>query len=248
MTQKPAIRRRSITHPVVHVGIGVLLSGAVFVGLMAFAEPTDPERAVLPEFENGHRPLRLNPQDDQPPGTVPADTFIGYPGAPDLSVVGRIDELSFYPCSTCHSAMPVNPERRELMAPHQRALDHGDGRIWCLNCHAPESRDQLATLAGDRLSFDQADQVCAQCHATVHQDWTFGVHGKRVGRWEGPREIYSCAHCHDPHDPAVRPRAPEPPPPVRAGLEPMPEGDHHEPLYPRWQHGEETDHEEDAAG
>ena len=248
MTQNPETRRRSSTHPVVQVGIGVLLSGAVFMGLMAFAGPTEGERAVLPEFENGHRPLRLNPQDDQPPGTVPADAFIGYPDAPEISVVGRMDALSFYPCSTCHSAMPVNQERRELMAPHQRVLDHGDGRIWCLNCHAPESRDHLATLNGERLSFDQADQVCAQCHADVHQDWTFGVHGKRVGRWEGPREIYSCAHCHDPHDPAVRPRAPEPPPPVRAGLDPMPDGTHHDPLYPRWQQGEESQNEEPPEG
>ena len=226
------------------IALVLAIVAAFAFALAAVAEPPERAAAELPERQDGHRPLRLHPQDD-PPSRQPADAFTGYPGAPEVMVVGRIDELDFYPCSPCHSAMPANPERRELMAPHQAALDHGDGRIWCLDCHAPESRDQLATLAGERVSFDQADQVCAQCHAAVHQDWTFGVHGKRVGRWQGPREIYSCAHCHDPHDPAVRPRAPEPPPPVRAGLEPMPQDDHHAPLYPRWQHGQESKNEEE---
>jgi hypothetical protein len=222
--------------------------GLVILAVFAFALADDAQlpagRAVeLPERQDGHRPLRLHPQTEVPTG-APAEGFIGYPGAPDVTVVGRTDHLTFFPCSMCHSAMPANPERRELMAPHQIKLDHGDGRIWCLNCHAPESRDELATLAGGRVSFDEADQVCAQCHATVHEDWTFGVHGKRVGTWQGPREIYSCAHCHDPHSPALRPRAPEPPPPVRAGLEPMPTDTHHAPLYPRWQHGQESKDEE----
>ena len=227
------------------VVVCIVVSSVIVFGLSAFADPSGGVARELPEFEDGHRPLRLNPQ-DSPPSTVPAEAFTGYPGAPDVSVVGRTGEMSFFPCSSCHSAMPVNAERRELMAPHPRALDHGDGRIWCLTCHSPESRDQLVTLAGEPVGFDEADRVCAQCHADVHQDWAFGVHGKRVGRWEGPREIYSCAHCHDPHDPAIRPRAPEPPPPVRAGLEPMPDGDHHTPLYPWWQHAQEHADEEES--
>jgi len=238
--RQPQRQRRSIA-----IVPGVLL--AIAFALAAVAE--------LPEREDGHRPLRANPPAESP-SAEPAESFTGYPGAPDLTVVSRLDKLTWHPCSNCHSAMPTNPERRELMAPHQAALDHGDGRIWCLDCHAPESRDQLATLAGERVSFDQADRVCAQCHADVHQDWTFGVHGKRVGRWQGPREIYSCAHCHDPHDPGLRPRAPEPPPPVRAGLDPMPHHGHHTPLYPWFseesaepvQPGQESKNEEDAAG
>jgi len=249
------------------LGLAALAAAVLVLVAVAVADPPEAEVAALPAPENGHRPLRSHPQ-DKPPSGEPSQAFTGYPGAPDISVLGRIDELSFYPCSMCHAEMPANPERRELMAPHQIALDHGDGRMWCLDCHAPESRDQLATLAGERLSFDEADRVCSQCHADVHQDWAFGVHGKRVGRWQGPREIYSCAHCHDPHDPGLRPRAPEPPPPVRAGLEPMPHGDyrdnhrdnhhnnHHQPLYPWFGHDaaepelgeQETENEEDPAG
>ena len=199
--------------------------------------------AQLPEREDGHRPLRSHPQ-DEPPSSEPAESFTGYPDAPDFTAVPRVGELDHFPCSTCHAAMSPNPERRELMAPHPAALDHGDGRFWCLDCHVADSRDELATLADKRVSFDQADQVCAQCHYDVHEDWVFGVHGKRVGNWQGPREIYSCAHCHDPHDPALRPRAPEPPPRVRAGLEPMPDGAHHAPLYPWRQHEQESTNEE----
>ena len=188
--------------------------------------------AQLPEREGGHRPLRANPE-GEPPDQKPAESFTGYADAPNFTVVGRVEELNFFPCSNCHAAMSPNPERRELMSPHPAALDHGDGRFWCLDCHVANSRNDLATAAGEHVTFDQADQVCAQCHYDVHRDWTFGVHGKRVENWQGPREYYSCAHCHNPHDPAVRPRAPEDPPRVRAGLEPMPDTDHDQPLY-RW--------------
>ena len=202
--------------------------------------------AELPERDNGHRPLRANPQDDAP-DPQPAQSFLGYDGAPDFTVVPRIEQLGNYPCAACHAHLEANPERRKLSAPHPAALDHGDGRLWCLDCHDADSRNELVTSAGERVSFDRADLVCGQCHGAVHRDWVFGVHGKRVADWQGPREYYACAHCHDPHDPAVRPRAPEPPPKVRAGLEPMPDGNHHQTRYP-WRAQEQESDDEEQAG
>jgi len=196
----------------------------------------------LPGHEEGHRPLRSHPQ-SEPPDPQPTASFTGYPEAPEFTTVARIEKLSHFPCSTCHGAMQPNPERRKLMAPHPAALEHGDGRFWCLDCHAADDRDKLATLADERVSFDRADRVCAQCHSDVHRDWVFGVHGKRARNWQGPREYYSCAHCHDPHDPALRPRPPADPPRVRAGLEPMPEAEHHQPLYGWLEQQQETDSE-----
>ena len=43
-------------------------------------------------------------------------------------------------------------------------------------------------------------------------------HGKRAGSWQGQRQVYDCIHCHNPHQPALLPREPMAPPPVRAGL------------------------------
>jgi Zn finger protein HypA/HybF involved in hydrogenase expression len=122
--------------------------------------------------------------------------------------------------------MPVNPEPRELMSPHPGAISHGKGRIWCLNCHHPDDRNNLQTLRGEKVDFDQAYMVCGQCHANRQQDWHFGGHGKRVANWQGKRILYSCTHCHDPHQPAVKGREPSPMPPIRAGLSPMETNEH----------------------
>lgn len=186
-----------------------------------------------------HRPLRENPLPAEEGVTrgspaAPQSGFHGYPDAPAFSVVARIGELSFYPCSDCHSEMVVNPVRRALNSPHPSTLEHGDGRFWCLDCHDAEVRNQFHTLSGEALSFDRSDRVCAQCHGAVHRDWVFGAHGKRVARWQGERSYYACAHCHDPHRPAVRPRAPQPPPALRAGLGPLPGLADPPPAWWRW--------------
>ncbi len=151
-------------------------------------------------------------------GAIGETRFEGYPNAPTLDVVSRKNDLFFYPCDQCHATMEPNPEIRELDTFHDSELEHGRGRIWCMSCHDLVQRDYLTTLLGERVDFDDADVVCGGCHANEHKDWTFGIHGKRVANWQGARTQYSCAHCHNPHSPAIEPRAPSPAPPVRAGL------------------------------
>jgi hypothetical protein len=174
-----------------------------------------------PAAQASHRPLRSNASADPPEPTEPG-RFTGYAGATDFTVVAQKHQLMFFPCSGCHSALPPNPSPRLLSAPHPAALPHGSGRFWCLDCHQTQDRDQLRTLSGESVDFDQAYRVCGQCHSRQEKDWYFGAHGKRATNWSGPREIYNCTHCHDPHDPVTKPRPASPPPPVRAGLEPMP--------------------------
>lgn len=180
-----------------------------------------------------HKPLREN----QPPaGPQPAEPVIfgAYPGAPAFSVVARKPQLVLYPCSQCHKVLPLNRQPRALVAaPHVASLAHGGGRTWCLDCHVAEDRDWLRTVDGRRVDFDQSQLVCGQCHGARHRDWSFGGHGKRVANWQGERQIYACTHCHDPHAPALAPRAPSPPPPVRAGLQPAPRVLEH--AAPAWQ-------------
>jgi len=149
-----------------------------------------------------------------------ADTvrFEGYPNAPTVNVVPRKDELFFYPCDQCHESMEPNPEIRELDTMHDSEIEHGRGRLWCLSCHDFENRNYLRTFLNELVDLDEAHVVCGGCHANRHKDWAYGVHGKRVADWQGDRTQYNCTHCHNAHSPAISPRAPKEPPPVRAGL------------------------------
>ena len=203
-----------------------LLASAVAAGAgedptaeAAVATRTLAERE-LAERVDGHRPLRSNPGTGAPDAAEPP-AFHGYPDAPAFSVVPRQDQLANYPCENCHGVMPPNPQPRRLYSPHTAAIEHGSGRIWCLDCHDAENRNVLRTLAGATPSFDEAYLLCGQCHYQPQKDWFYGAHGKRAGNWQGDRELYNCTHCHNPHAPAVQPRAPEPPPPIRKGLTPM---------------------------
>jgi uncharacterized CHY-type Zn-finger protein len=178
------------------------------------------ERTLAPRV-NHHRPLRSNPVVEAAPRdpSQPFTAEAAYGDIPEYTVVAREDALSFYPCEDCHGMLPTNPARRELYSPHPGVLDHGAGRIWCLDCHGDENRNALQTFAGEEFGFNESYMICGQCHYQPQKDWFFGAHGKRVGTWQGERELYNCTHCHDPHSPAVRPRQPEAPPPVRRGLQ-----------------------------
>ena len=148
-----------------------------------------------------------------------AASFSGYPDAQEFTIVPRKGASLFYPCVQCHANMPPRSEIRQLYAPHQIELEHGRGRIWCLSCHDLNVRSDLITLLGEPVDFDDAHLVCGGCHSSRHKDWYFGAHGKRVANWQGERTLYNCTHCHDAHDPTIKARAPQPAPPVRAGLE-----------------------------
>jgi len=140
------------------------------------------------------------------------------PAGVQFSIVPRIPELTYYPCTQCHEFMTPNPEIRELSSPHPSELTHGDQRMWCLTCHKIDDRNSLTNLLGEPVDFDRAADVCASCHMQRHNDWMSGGHGKRVANWQGDRVIYSCPQCHDPHAPSIKPRAPKPHPPDRKGL------------------------------
>lgn len=136
--------------------------------------------------------------------------------APHTTVVPRQQQLQFYPCMTCHHHFPQKAQPNPLATPHLHQLNHG--HFGCLTCHDPEDYNLLQTPANKGVNFDNAHQICEHCHAVQTQDWYHGGHGKRANGWQQPRVIFSCAHCHNPHAPAIKPRPPQAPPPVRAGL------------------------------
>lgn len=186
------------------------------------ADPATPERdpAALPAPT--HQPLRGN-RPFAPPNPIAPQRFEGYAGAATFRVLPQKPGILLFPCSQCHAAKPPDPNPRALVAaPHVADLPHGKGRFWCVDCHRLDNRDQLVLLDGTPVDFDDAHLVCGQCHGPRHRDWWFGAHGKRAANWAGERVIWNCTHCHDAHQPALAPRKPSKPPPVRAGLSPMP--------------------------
>lgn len=143
--------------------------------------------------------------------------------APYFEVIPALKNSEMHPCSNCHQWTKGNMEPRTLKQPHddfslKHGL-HGKGKFWCMTCHHLDGPGGLVTLEGEKLDFNEAYLVCSQCHANQARDWVYGAHGKRVGNWQGTRQILNCTACHYQHRPAHLPRAPTGGPVMRMGLE-----------------------------
>jgi len=126
---------------------------------------------------------------------------------------------SYYPCTNCHTKGEYNPKRRELKDEHTGIVfEHDPRNRWCLDCHSPANRDKLRLASGKLISFAESYRLCGQCHGTNFRDWKAGVHGKRVGRWNGKKQYLLCVHCHNPHSPRVKPIQAFPAPPRPMGV------------------------------
>ena len=119
-----------------------------------------------------------------------------------------------FPCTDCHDPeFPVNGKRRELVLAHDEIeLRHDEEHRWCLDCHDGANRDQLHLANGTPVPFEESYRLCGQCHGDKYRDWRAGVHGRRTGSWDGPKQYLLCVHCHNAHAPAFQPIAPEPAP------------------------------------
>ena len=171
---------------------------------------------------------------------------------PDAATPGvRADELSIEPmrkvlddpptihinsfdrtCMECHRTFLSDPPRNIPLEQHGHiALDHGINTS-CIDCHDWQDRDLLVQRDGTTLPYGQVVTLCSQCHPTLYEDWTHGVHGRVQGYWNealgAPRKLI-CTECHDPHiprSPARDPLAPLPGPnSLRQGDVPDP-GEH----------------------
>jgi hypothetical protein len=118
-----------------------------------------------------------------------------------------------YPCSGCHAGMTPNPARRALTEMHgDIELRHDEEHRWCLDCHDAADRDSLHLASGEKVPFAESYRLCGQCHGEKYRDWRAGVHGRRIGEWNGHKEYLLCAHCHNPHRPGFQPIVPKPAP------------------------------------
>lgn len=123
-------------------------------------------------------------------------------------VVGRVPELEMYPCSDCHeTAADYNTTQRTLVEEHDTlkthyALHEEDG--WCLRCHKENNYNKLRLQSGREISFNEAYQLCRECHSVVFKDWKINAHGKKTGGWNGQNKFFSCTKCHEAHDPEFK--------------------------------------------
>ena len=120
-----------------------------------------------------------------------------------------------YPCTDCHANLTPNPVRRKLVDWHDdisAMFNHDSENRWCLDCHDLKNRDYLRLASGKLLDFKESYKLCGQCHGEKYRDWKVGVHGKRIGEWNGKKEYFLCVNCHNPHSPKFQELIPEPPP------------------------------------
>lgn len=129
-------------------------------------------------------------------------------GGPDDGIINRIPKLEMYPCDDCHtSETDYHPTPRKLVEEHTKMKSHfarheDDG--WCLRCHKSGNYLKLTLINGKEISFNDAHLLCSECHSNIYKDWQHNEHGKRVGSWKGPRQVYSCTACHQAHEPKYK--------------------------------------------
>ena len=120
-----------------------------------------------------------------------------------------------FPCTYCHGDLKPNPVRRDLVEMHDSIsgiFNHDKDNRWCLDCHDMNNRDFLKLASGKLLDFKESYKLCGQCHGDKLRDWKVGVHGKRMGNWDGKKTYLLCVNCHNPHSPKFNQLTPEPPP------------------------------------
>ena len=132
------------------------------------------------------------------------------------------------PCTRCHAGQG---DATEKDAAHQGLVadPSADPDQICGPCHPEVARTAVTSLhytfrgleetfrirgsEASQASLQQANrELCGQCHGEKLRDWKVGVHGKRIGYWNGKKEYLLCVHCHNPHSPRFKELTPEPPP------------------------------------
>jgi len=148
----------------------------------------NPTAATLPQAPHFDcKPVRKDKSADENQYPVPLPPF----------------SKDIFPCTRCHDKPEdYNTTKRTLTLEHLNIhLNHGPREQWCYGCHNPTFRDKLRLAGGRLVSFKKSYELCGQCHGPKLRDWRKGIHGRRVGCWNGKRQYLLCVHCHSPHSP-----------------------------------------------
>ena len=124
-----------------------------------------------------------------------------------FAILNRENQITSFKCSECHneSLKDIKSKKPEVgkKSHWNIEVNHASSNVMnCTTCHSDDDMDQLKSITGDKISFNNSYQLCAQCHQGQYKDWAGGAHGKRVGGWAKPIVKRTCTNCHNPHSPS----------------------------------------------
>lgn len=126
-------------------------------------------------------------------------------------IQNRKTNIKSYACSECHSK-PVAQLHKEGLGKKAHwdiTIKHADTKTMaCLSCHNSENMNNLQSITGDPIDFNNSYQLCSQCHNKEVKDWVGGAHGKNISGWKSERVSKLCVECHNPHQPQIAKRWP----------------------------------------
>ena len=123
----------------------------------------------------------------------------------------RKGQIKSYECTECHSKSleKLQDESVGKKAHWNLTLVHANKNTMnCATCHDTNDMDNLKSLTGHKIDFNNSYNLCSQCHSKQFSDWKGGAHGKRIGSWAPPRASLTCVNCHNPHSPSFDSRWP----------------------------------------
>jgi len=122
----------------------------------------------------------------------------------------RKGQIKSYACTECHSKPLEKMQSKHLKKAHWdiKIAHANENTMNCVTCHNPNNMDQLKSLTGHDIDFNNSYNLCNQCHTKQFEDWKGGAHGKRIGGWAPPRASLTCVNCHNPHKPHFESRWP----------------------------------------
>lgn len=122
----------------------------------------------------------------------------------------RKGQIKSYACTECHSKPLDKMQSKDLKKAHwDIKIAHANKNTMnCVTCHNPDNMNQLKSLTGNDIDFNNSYSLCSQCHTKQYEDWKGGAHGKRIGGWAPPRASLTCVNCHNPHKPHFESRWP----------------------------------------
>jgi hypothetical protein len=141
-------------------------------------------------------------------GIVPPHRPVGTQPSVATGIVNHHGEAVGVACMTCHTTREPNRENGlSGVTPKEfhKGLVYAHADLSCLSCHHADDYDSLRLADGRKLAFNQAQNLCAQCHGPQTRDYLHGSHGGMKGYWDktkGGRTRNTCTDCHDPHSPA----------------------------------------------
>ncbi|MFC2109041.1 cytochrome C [Bacteroidota bacterium] len=127
----------------------------------------------------------------------------------------RKGQIKSYACSECHTKPLAQLKGISTGSAHIKkahwnlTLKHADEHTMnCATCHNGNDMNNLKSLTGAKIDFNNSYNLCKQCHTKQFEDWKGGAHGKRLESWANPRVSMTCVNCHNPHKPSFEKRWP----------------------------------------